>query len=236
MDREQLARRLESLHQAALGGDWGEVEHGLQELDAAKTAAFAQGIRKMASDLYAEMRALQLDSRLARAAAEIPDACSRLDAVIELTEQAATRTLDLVEDSREHIVALQDMADEMAPGAAAEQLVERTPQHEAEAGVLRCAVRPDRSMRRDVAAVDVHHIGDGVTNEQRQAKGNQQLRHGQRLTGDHDRWDVGRVGPLVGAEQHQVAAQQVSHYLWQYFVIFLPLHLYQQQLILDLIY
>lgn len=126
MDREQLARRLESLHQAALGGDWGEVEHGLQELDAAKTAAFAQGIRKMASDLYAEMRALQLDSRLARAAAEIPDACSRLDAVIELTEQAATRTLDLVEDSREHIVALQDMADEMAPGAAAEQLVERT--------------------------------------------------------------------------------------------------------------
>lgn len=126
MDREQLARRLESLHQAALGGDWGEVEHGLQELDAAKTAAFAQGIRKMASDLYAEMRALQLDSRLARAAAEIPDACSRLDAVIELTEQAATRTLDLVEDSREHIVALQDMADEMAPGAAAEQLGERT--------------------------------------------------------------------------------------------------------------
>lgn len=126
MDREQLARRLESLHQAALGGDWGEVEHGLQELDAAKTAAFAQGIRKMASDLYAEMRALQLDSRLARAAAEIPDACSRLDAVIELTEQAATRTLDLVEDSREHIVALQDMADEMAPGAAAEQLVKRT--------------------------------------------------------------------------------------------------------------
>ncbi|RZO84279.1 MAG: hypothetical protein EVA65_11800 [Oceanococcus sp.] len=126
MDREQLARRLESLHQAALGGDWGEVEHGLQELDAAKTAAFAQGIRKMASDLYAEMRALQLDSRLARAAAEIPDACSRLDAVIELTEQAATRTLDLVEDSREHIVALQDMADEMAPGAVAEQLVERT--------------------------------------------------------------------------------------------------------------
>lgn len=126
MDREQLARRLESLHQAALGGDWGEVEHGLQELDAAKTAAFAQGIRKMASDLYAEMRALQLDSRLARAAAEIPDACSRLDAVIELTEQAATRTLDLVEDSREHIVALQDMVDEMAPGAATEQLVQRT--------------------------------------------------------------------------------------------------------------
>lgn len=121
-----MARRLESLHQAALGGDWGEVEHGLQELDAAKTAAFAQGIRKMASDLYAEMRALQLDSRLARAAAEIPDACSRLDAVIELTEQAATRTLDLVEDSREHIVALQDMADEMAPGAATEQLVQRT--------------------------------------------------------------------------------------------------------------
>lgn len=126
MDREQLAHRLESLHQAAIGGDWSEVELGLRELDAAKTAAFAQGIRKMAIDLYAEMRALQLDSRLARAAAEIPDACSRLDAVIELTEQAATRTMDLVEDSREHIVALQNLAQRMPQSDDAEQLIERT--------------------------------------------------------------------------------------------------------------
>lgn len=126
MDREQLAQRLQRLHESANDGDWSGVEEGLRELDDAKTTAFAQGIRKMARDLYAEMRALQLDNRLARAAAEIPDACSRLDAVIELTEQAATRTMDLVEDSRDHIVALQELGAGVSQPDVAEQLEQRT--------------------------------------------------------------------------------------------------------------
>ena len=126
MDREQLAQRLQRLHESALGGDWSGVEEGLRELDDAKTTAFAQGIRKMARDLYSEMRALQLDNRLARAAAEIPDACSRLDAVIELTEQAATRTMDLVEDSRDHIVALQELGGSVSQPDVAAQLEQRT--------------------------------------------------------------------------------------------------------------
>ena len=85
MQRSELVARLGSLHTAAQHGDWTQVETGLHDLDAAKTAAFAQGIKKMARDLYADMRELQLDSRLAHAAAEIPDACSRLDAVMDLT-------------------------------------------------------------------------------------------------------------------------------------------------------
>ncbi len=125
MDRNQLAERLDVLHQAARAGDWSQVEQGLCQLDEAKTAAFAHGIRKMARDLYSEMRALQLDSRLANAAAEIPDACSRLDAVIELTEQAASRTLDLVEDSREHVIALQQLAGQV-PAEAARQLTQHS--------------------------------------------------------------------------------------------------------------
>lgn len=119
MNRSELAERLQQLSQAASEGNWAGVEAGLQHLDAAKSAAFAQGIRKMASDLYTEMRALQLDQRLARAAADIPDACSRLDAVIDLTEQAASRTLDLVEDSREHVLKLQEMAGSGAIDASA---------------------------------------------------------------------------------------------------------------------
>ena len=125
MDRAQLAEQLGALHEAALEGDWSEVESGLRDLDEAKTAAFAKGIRKMARDLYSEMRALQLDSRLASAAADIPDACSRLDAVIELTEQAATKTLDLVEDSREHVIQLQALAEQL-PAASAQQLQQHT--------------------------------------------------------------------------------------------------------------
>lgn len=117
MNRSELATRLDQLSSAAREGDWDGVETGLKDLDAAKTAAFAMGIKKMATDLYSEMRALQLDSRLATAAAELPDACSRLDAVIELTEEAASRTLDLVEDSRAHVVELQKLADSGAPMA-----------------------------------------------------------------------------------------------------------------------
>lgn len=111
MDREELIARLGSLHEAASAERWSDVEQGLRALDEAKAAAFAEGIRKMAVDLHKQMRALQLDNRLAKAAAEIPDACARLDAVIELTEDAATRTMDLVEDSRGHVVLLQAMAD-----------------------------------------------------------------------------------------------------------------------------
>ncbi|MGJ8669736.1 MAG: protein phosphatase CheZ [Oceanococcus sp.] len=118
MDRTQLAERLGALHDAARDGDWSGVENGLRDLDEAKTAAFAEGIRKMARDLYSEMRALQLDSRLATAAAEIPDACSRLDAVMELTEKATTRTLDLVEDSRDHVIQLQALAQQLPPESA----------------------------------------------------------------------------------------------------------------------
>ena len=110
MNHSELAERLGALHAAASDGRWSEVEQGMHELDQAKTLAFAQCIRKMAVNLQEDMRSLQLDSRLARAAAEIPDACSRLDAVIQLTEDAATQTLDLVEDSRTHVLELQSLA------------------------------------------------------------------------------------------------------------------------------
>ncbi len=40
------------------------------------------------------------------AVGELPDACTRLDRVVDMTEQAANRTLDLVEDSKRLIDAL----------------------------------------------------------------------------------------------------------------------------------
>lgn len=110
MNHAELAERLQALHEAADDGRWTDVERGMCELDEAKSQAFARAIKQMAMDLHSEMRSLHLDSRLAKAAAEIPDACSRLDAVIELTEEAATKTLDLVEESRGHVLRLQELA------------------------------------------------------------------------------------------------------------------------------
>ncbi len=118
MDREELSDRLAALHVAASEARWSDVEQGLRALDEAKTAAFAERVRKMARDLETEMRALQLDSRLAQAAADIPDACARLDAVIALTEEAATRTLDLVEESRDEVLKLQALAQQQGADAS----------------------------------------------------------------------------------------------------------------------
>jgi chemotaxis protein CheZ len=116
MNRAELADRLGDLHTAAQEDRWSEVESGLRDIDNAKAAAFATCIKKMASNLHEQMRALQLDSRLARAAADIPDACARLDAVIDLTEDAATRTLDLVEASREQVLNLQTLSQAQVNG------------------------------------------------------------------------------------------------------------------------
>ncbi len=114
MNHAELAQRLEQLHLAASAQRWPEVERGMQELEEARCRPFARAVRRMAMDLQAEMQALHLDSRLARVAAEIPDARSRLDAVIQLTEDAATQTLDLVEDSRNYVLRLQELGEQDA--------------------------------------------------------------------------------------------------------------------------
>lgn len=62
---------------------------------------FVAGIARLGRELHAALAELQLDGRLAEmAGSQLPDACSRLDYVLKVTEQAAHRTLDLVDDSR----------------------------------------------------------------------------------------------------------------------------------------
>ncbi|MDR3417538.1 MAG: protein phosphatase CheZ [Nevskia sp.] len=76
------------------------------------------GVARLTRCLHEGLRELGLDSRLARVAgSDIPDACTRLDCVVKMTEDAAHRTLDLVEggrgiadglaDVREHLTRLQ---------------------------------------------------------------------------------------------------------------------------------
>ena len=62
---------------------------------------FYAGVARLTRGLHEGLRELGLDSRLSRyAGSEIPDACSRLDYVVQLTEDAAHRTLDLVDEAR----------------------------------------------------------------------------------------------------------------------------------------
>jgi chemotaxis protein CheZ len=79
------------------------------------------GVARLTRSLHDSLRELGLDSRLAAYAGnEIPDACSRLDYVVQMTEDAAHRTLDLVDearavadeiaDVRRHLARLRDQA------------------------------------------------------------------------------------------------------------------------------
>ncbi|MGB1557800.1 MAG: protein phosphatase CheZ [Oceanococcaceae bacterium] len=71
----------------------------------------AQGLAQLATLLAAELNGLDADGRLRRAVADLPDARSRLDAVAKLTEEAAHRTLDLVEAAQIQVRELRQHED-----------------------------------------------------------------------------------------------------------------------------
>lgn len=91
------------------------------------------GVARLTRSLHEALRELGLDSRLVRlAGSDIPDACERLDHVVRLGEEAAHRTLDLVEQEREiadgfgqaaaRIGALRERLEPGAAAAAAQEL------------------------------------------------------------------------------------------------------------------
>ncbi|MGH8519599.1 MAG: protein phosphatase CheZ, partial [Panacagrimonas sp.] len=85
----------------------GLLEAGDDTAFEARFASFVQGreqglfvtVGKLTRELHDAMRGLSFDEQLsALADREIPDACSRLDYVAKVTEEAAHKTLDLVEN------------------------------------------------------------------------------------------------------------------------------------------
>lgn len=69
--------------------------------DAADDGALYHQLGRITRELHQAVRELQMDERLAQIArADMPDACSRLDHVVRLSEESAHRTLDLVEHGR----------------------------------------------------------------------------------------------------------------------------------------
>ena len=73
-------------------------------------AALYVGVARLTRNLHDGLRQLGLDARLAQAAgSDMPDACKRLDLVVQMTEDAAHRTLDLVDEGRAVADSLADM-------------------------------------------------------------------------------------------------------------------------------
>lgn len=96
--REEYGASVAAMAGALAAGDEARF---LEELDALvqrrETALFGE-LRKLTSDLQSALDRFRLDPRLLRLAEkEVPDARHRLDHVLKLTDEAAHRTLDLVE-------------------------------------------------------------------------------------------------------------------------------------------
>jgi chemotaxis protein CheZ len=100
-ERLRLASGLRRLLAAVESGDDAAVETGLAELLRAREEGLFVHLARLTRELHRALGELGLDSRLSDLAGSgIPDACGRLDYVVQVTEQAAHRTLDLVDSSR----------------------------------------------------------------------------------------------------------------------------------------
>lgn len=77
---------------------------------AGRKGSLYAGVARLTRSLHDDLRQLSLDGRLTRFAGnDMPDACVRLDYVVKMTEDAAHRTLDLVDDGRSIADGLADV-------------------------------------------------------------------------------------------------------------------------------
>lgn len=104
--RNELLGRLRDMTQALEQGDDLLFAERLQDLLRRREDSFFLRIAQLTQDLRAAFTALESDSRWNALASELPDAGARLDHVLQLTEKAAHRTLDLVEESQAELATL----------------------------------------------------------------------------------------------------------------------------------
>jgi chemotaxis protein CheZ len=98
---EALLALLREATAALEAGDSAGFEKRLDALVQRREHHFAEGVAHLARHVHQAIYEMGLDNRLACIAErDITDACTHLDHVVKMTESAAHRTLDLVEDSR----------------------------------------------------------------------------------------------------------------------------------------
>ena len=97
--RSEQIQRLRELADLLEAGDDAAFEARFAGFLQAREQGLFVSVAKLTRNLHEAVRELRFDDRLSSLAGrEIPDACSRLDYVAKVTEEAAHKTLDLVED------------------------------------------------------------------------------------------------------------------------------------------
>jgi chemotaxis protein CheZ len=96
-------------------GDETGAERCLDALTRLRETQLFQELGKLTRQLHEALNAFRFDERLAAiAAVEIPDAKERLHYVVQMTEQAASRTLAVVEQIRPRCQVLRQEAESLA--------------------------------------------------------------------------------------------------------------------------
>ncbi|MEE7546386.1 protein phosphatase CheZ [Xanthomonas sp. Kuri4-1] len=105
-ERSALIERLQGALDALENGDEAGWRREIDTLAAWRTRPMMQGLSRLARDLGQALGELPT---LPDEAGELDDACARLDHVVEMTEKASHRTLDLAEECR-------DLAEQLRAG------------------------------------------------------------------------------------------------------------------------
>ncbi|MGE0115356.1 MAG: protein phosphatase CheZ [Steroidobacteraceae bacterium] len=98
--KDRYANRVLSLSSALEADDEDAFMAELNSMVRERDDVLWTQLRKLTSDLHGALERFQLDSRLVDLAEkEVPDAKQRLDHVMKMTDEAAHKTMDLVEQS-----------------------------------------------------------------------------------------------------------------------------------------
>ena len=104
---ENLREKAQLLHDNICNGQFESALVNLQEMQNVRDKGLYQEIGRLTRALHSAITNFAIDSQLEDEASELTEASDRLAYVSELTERAANRTLDLVEDSLPLVKAIQ---------------------------------------------------------------------------------------------------------------------------------
>ena len=104
MERSELIVHLSEALAALEAGDEAHCKQHLQAVSHAHNGALLQALSRLARELGQALGELPT---VPSQAGELDDACARLDHVVDMTEQATHRTLDLADQCRELVCGMQ---------------------------------------------------------------------------------------------------------------------------------
>ncbi|MBE03307.1 protein phosphatase CheZ [Marinobacter lutaoensis] len=110
---EKLQRQAAELAESVNAGDYGRAMSLINDLSEVKDQSLYREVGRLTRSLHEAIRNFQIDPRNAEqkeALSKMTDASDRLEYVVQMTAQAANRTMDLVEESMPMAHAMRDEA------------------------------------------------------------------------------------------------------------------------------